>query len=339
MSDNKSEKIGILLVNLGTPTEPTPKAVRAYLAEFLSDSRVIAAPMWLWKIVLHGIILRTRPAKVAKLYQEIWTEEGSPIRAITYQQADALQKLLDDESSSTNSSSTHKEQGYAVAVGMTYGEPSLVDGLLQLRKQQVDRVVVLPLYPQYSATTTAAVHDGVARAFRQCRHIPRWDMIRDYYCHPMYIRALAESVRPYMVKWSESHRLLISYHGIPKEYADQGDPYPEHCHKTTELLVEALGLQQNQYQMAFQSRFGPKEWLKPYADEMLEGWPKEGVKHAVVLCPGFAADCLETLEEIGQEFKDIFMKSGGESYTYIPALNTDSLHIEMMAHLISDHLG
>ncbi|HGF7184956.1 TPA: ferrochelatase [Vibrio cholerae] len=315
---NNHKKLGILLANLGTPQAPTPQAVKAFLSQFLHDQRVVDMSRWLWCPLLHGIILPTRSPKVAKLYQSIWMDEGSPLMVYSRRQRDKLAELSQRP----------------VELGMTYGEPSLLDGVRKLQQQGVEQIVVLPLYPQYSATTTAAVFDGLAKALRQLPVVPELHFIRDYHDHPLYIQALAKSVRASWQLHGQGDLLLCSYHGIPKRYAQNGDIYPEHCKKTTELLAQALGLPQDKVMMTYQSQFGKEEWLQPYTDKTMEALPSQGIKKLDVICPAFSVDCLETLEEIAEQNQEIFLHSGGEAFHYVPCLNDSQSHIELMAALV-----
>lgn len=312
------KKLGVLLANLGTPDEPTPKAVKLFLSQFLHDQRVVDLTRWIWCPLLHGIILPLRSPRVAKLYQSVWMEEGSPLLVYSKRQQKKLQQHL----------------GVPVELGMTYGTPSLLSGVQALRDQGVEKIIVLPLYPQYSATTTAAVWDGLAKAMKTLRVIPEIDFITDYHDHPLYIRALADKVR---TSWSERGQgdvLICSYHGIPKRYADNGDIYPQHCQQTTHLLAQELGLSDQQVMMTYQSQFGKEEWLQPYTDKTMQALPSQGVKKIDILCPAFAVDCLETLEEISEENKHLFLEAGGEAFNYIACLNDSDRHIEMMVDLI-----
>ncbi|WP_217527508.1 ferrochelatase [Vibrio cholerae] len=318
---NNHKKLGILLANLGTPQAPTPQAVKAFLSQFLHDQRVVDMSRWLWCPLLHGIILPTRSPKVAKLYQSIWMDEGSPLMVYSRRQRDKLAELSQRP----------------VELGMTYGEPSLLDGVRKLQQQGVEQIVVLPLYPQYSATTTAAVFDGLAKALRQLPVVPELHFIRDYHDHPLYIQALAKSVRASWQLHGQGDLLLCSYHGIPKRYAQNGDIYPEHCKKTTELLAQALGLPQDKVMMTYQSQFGKEEWLQPYTDKTMEALPRQGIKKLDVICPAFSVDCLETLEEIAEQNQEIFLHSGGEAFHYVPCLNDSQSHIELMAALVKVH--
>ncbi|HBX7637642.1 TPA: ferrochelatase [Klebsiella pneumoniae] len=315
-------KTGILLANLGTPDAPTPGAVKRYLRQFLSDKRVVDTSRLLWWPLLRGVILPIRSPRVAKLYQSVWMEEGSPLMVYSRRQQQALAARLPDA---------------PVALGMSYGSPSLASAVDDLLAQGVEHIVVLPLYPQYSCSTVAAVWDELARILAKKRAIPGISFIRDYAEHPDYIHALAASVRASFAVHGEPDLLLLSYHGIPQRYANQGDDYPQRCRDTTRELVSALGLPPERVMMTFQSRFGREPWLTPYTDETLKMLGEKGTKHIQVLCPGFAADCLETLEEIAVQNREIFLEAGGKQYEYIPALNADAAHIEMMVNLTAPY--
>ncbi|HHL1956139.1 TPA: ferrochelatase [Klebsiella pneumoniae] len=315
-------KTGILLANLGTPDAPTPGAVKRYLRQFLSDKRVVDTSRLLWWPLLRGVILPIRSPRVAKLYQSVWMEEGSPLMVYSRRQQQALAARLPDT---------------PVALGMSYGSPSLASAVDDLLAQGVEHIVVLPLYPQYSCSTVAAVWDELARILAKKRAIPGISFIRDYAEHPDYIHALAASVRASCAVHGEPDLLLLSYHGIPQRYANQGDDYPQRCRDTTRELVSALGLPPERVMMTFQSRFGREPWLTPYTDETLKMLGEKGTKHIQVLCPGFAADCLETLEEIAVQNREIFLEAGGKQYEYIPALNADAAHIEMMVNLTAPY--
>ncbi len=314
-------KTGILLANLGTPNAPTPGAVKRYLRHS-SDKRVVDTSRLLWWPLLRGVILPIRSPRVAKLYQSVWMEEGSPLMVYSRRQQQALAARLPDT---------------PVALGMSYGSPSLASAVDDLLAQGVEHIVVLPLYPQYSCSTVAAVWDELARILAKKRAIPGISFIRDYAEHPDYIHALAASVRASFAVHGEPDLLLLSYHGIPQRYANQGDDYPQRCRDTTRELVSALGLPPERVMMTFQSRFGREPWLTPYTDETLKMLGEKGTKHIQVLCPGFAADCLETLEEIAVQNREIFLEAGGKQYEYIPALNADAAHIEMMVNLTAPY--
>ena len=311
----RQTKTGILLANLGTPDAPTAGAVQRYLRQFLSDKRVVDTPRILWWPLLRGVILPIRSPRVAKLYQSVWMEEGSPLMVYSRRQQKALAAHLPD---------------VPVALGMSYGKPSLASAVDELLAKEVDHIVVLPLYPQYSCSTVAAVWDELGRLLAQKRRVPGITLIRDYADDSAYIRALANSVRASFDKHGEPDLLLLSYHGIPQRYANEGDDYPQRCRDTTRELVSALDLPPEKVMMTFQSRFGREPWLTPYTDETLKMLGEKGVKHIQVICPGFAADCLETLEEIAVQNREFFLEAGGQKYEYIPALNDSADHILMM---------
>jgi ferrochelatase len=322
------EKLGILLVNLGSPEAPTPSAVRKYLSQFLSDPRVIEANRFIWWFALHGVILRIRPPKAAKSYQKVWTEDGSPLVHISRLQARAIQIKLED-----------RFRGTVIAdLAMTYGKPSIKSGLESLRKAGAHRLLILPLYPQYSATTTAAVFDQVTNVLQGWRWLPDLRMINQYHDHPKYIEALANSIKQ---QWRDQPRgelLLFSFHGIPQRYIDNGDPYFCHCQKTARLVAKKLALNENEWKVVFQSRFGREPWLEPYCSITLQELPASGVKNVDVICPGFAADCLETLEEIQMENKGLFIEAGGKVFNYIPCLNDSSDHIDALCEILTAHM-
>lgn len=314
----RQTKTGILLANLGTPDAPTPEAVKRYLRQFLSDPRVVDTSPALWWPLLRGVILPLRAPRVAKLYQSIWMEDGSPLMVYSKAQQQALAQRLPNT---------------PVALGMSYGSPSLESAVDELLASGVEHIVVLPLYPQYSCSTVAAVWDELARILARKRGIPGVSFIRDYADDSSYIDALAKSARDSFAQHGGPDLLLLSYHGIPQRYADEGDDYPQRCRDTTRELVSALGLPPEKVMMTFQSRFGREPWLTPYTDETLKMLAEKGTRHIQVMCPGFAADCLETLEEIAVQNREIFLEAGGKQYEYIPALNATPEHIEMMVNL------
>jgi len=320
-------KYGVLLVNLGTPDSPTPKALKRYLKQFLSDRRVVDLPRWQWWPILNGIILPIRSPKVAKTYAEIWTELGSPLRDFSQRQQCALKEKL-----------ALLGMPIPVELGMTYGNPSIESGIRALMAKGVERIVILPLYPQYSATTTGSVYDAVADVMASIRAIPQTRMVHHYQNDPGYIAALADSVRAHWKAHGKANKLLMSFHGIPLRYAELGDPYPLECEETARLLAAELGLKKGQWLLCYQSRFGKEPWLQPYTDETLQSMPEKGVESVDVICPAFASDCLETLEEIAVENRDYFMQAGGKSYRYIPALNDSDPHIALLAKLVVQQL-
>ncbi|EKY3197154.1 ferrochelatase [Cronobacter turicensis] len=315
----QSVKSGVLLVNLGTPQAPTSAAVKRYLKQFLSDRRVVDVPRVIWWPLLRGVILPLRSPRVAKLYKSVWMEEGSPLMVYSRRQEKALSAALGD---------------VPVALGMSYGQPSLDSAVQKLLDQHVNHIIVLALYPQYSCSTVAAVWDELARITTRYRKLPSMTLIRDYACEPTYISALAQSVQRSFEKHGEPDLLLLSYHGIPQRYANEGDDYPQRCRDTTRELVSALGIAPEKVMMTFQSRFGREPWLTPYTDETMKMLGEKGVKHIQVMCPGFSSDCLETLEEIAEQNREIFIEAGGEKFEYIPALNDDPAHIAMMKELV-----
>ncbi len=322
------ERLGILLVNLGSPDNTSTRAVRRYLAEFLWDPRVIESPRPLWWLILHGIILRFRPRKTAAMYKKIWTDQGSPLIATSRQQAQKLEHALQS-----------KIRGNVlVDVAMRYGNPSIRTALRGLRKSGAKRYLIVPMYPQYSATTTASVFDAVTDELQTWRWLPDLRFINSYHDQPAYIDALAKSI---LSHWSKRGRkpdmLVFSFHGIPRRYVDNGDPYFCHCQKTARLVAEKLLLKDTKWKVTFQSRVGREEWLQPYTDNTMKQLAHKGVKSIDVICPGFAADCLETLEEINIENREIFLSRGGTDFDYIPCLNDSDTHIHALSELIVQH--
>jgi ferrochelatase len=317
--------IAVVLVNLGTPDAPTPTAVRRYLREFLWDRRVVEVPRLLWWLVLNGIILLRRPRPVARLYAAIWTPQGSPLRVFTESLARAVGREISDPR-------------VRVFPAMTYGRPSLAALLDQLHEEQFKRVLVLPLYPQYSATTSGAVIDIVARYLLKSRRVPDIRIVSDYCERPEYLDAVAACIREQLPAGSND-RLLFSFHGIPQSYAERGDPYPGCCEATARGIAQRLALAEGTWEIAFQSRFGRQPWLQPYLDQRLAALPGEGVEGVRVVCPGFATDCLETLEEVAVENRDAFFEAGGKRYEYIPALNDSPAHARLLANLVGEHIS
>ena len=317
-------KLGVLLSNLGTPAAPTTAAVRAFLSEFLSDPRVIRLPRWLWLPVLHGIVLRTRPARAAAAYRAIWREDGSPLLYHARVQAEALQRSLD----------AHPAVDATVAIGMRYGSPSIAGAVDALLASGADPIVVLALYPQFSDTTTGSTHAAVRAALKARSGAPEVHLIEHYYQHPAYLSALADSVREHWRVHGRGERLLLSFHGLPKRYCDAGDPYAEQCADTARRLASALDCAESEWAFSFQSRMGRGEWLRPYTDATLGEWGREGIARVQVLCPGFSADCLETLEEIAITAAAQFLAAGGGTLEYIPALNQRPDHVAALAQLV-----
>lgn len=320
----RKDKIGVLLVNLGTPEAPTSSALRTYLREFLSDPRVVEVPRFIWFFVLNLIILAFRPRLSAKAYASIWQEQGSPLLINSKKISDKVRAALPKED-------------FVVELAMRYGQPSIAKTIDNMLQQGVTKLVVLPLYPQYSATTTASTFDAVAKVLMRKRQIPEFRFINQYCDNELYVEALANSVKTHWDKHGKADKLLLSYHGIPKAYWDQGDAYVCLCHKTTRLVAEKLNLSGDDIMTVFQSRFGRQEWVKPYTDKTLEALPEQGVKSIQIMCPAFSADCLETLEEIEEENKEYFLKAGGDSYQYISCLNDDAQHIDALLDVVKQH--
>jgi ferrochelatase len=327
MLPQKTAPLGVVLVNLGTPDAPTPVAVRRYLRQFLSDRRVIEIPPILWQLILNVFILPFRPKRVAKLYASIW-QGDSPMRAILQQQVSLLQQQLEG----------YLPTEIKVRAAMTYGNPSVDSVLSQLKAEGVEHIVVLPLFPQFSATSSAPVYDAVQRWTAVQRNLVNLSIIKDYFAHPSYIAAMAQSIKDFRAVHGSAQKLLMSFHGIPQPYADKGDPYPKRCRCTAAQIAQALGLKEDEWAISFQSRFGKQEWVKPYTDKLLEQWAQAGVESVQIVSPAFSADCLETLEELAEENKHTFLAAGGKHYAYIPALNSRPDHIKLMADLVTPHL-
>ena len=322
-------RTGVLLVNLGTPTAPTAAALRPYLKEFLSDPRVVEIPRPVWWLILNGIILNTRPAKSAKKYASVWTSEGSPLKVHTEKQAKLLAGFL--------ANAGHRE--LHVSWAMRYGQPSIRSQLDAMRAAGCTRILVVPLYPQYAASTTATVIDEVANCLRHWRNLPEVRYVRSFGDDAGYIEALAASVRAHWQRNGQADRLVLSFHGIPRRSLDLGDPYHCECYKTGRLLGEALQLPPERLIVSFQSRFGKAEWLKPYTQPTLEELGRSGIGSVDVMCPGFVSDCLETLEEINMECREAFLHAGGKQFSYIPCLNENQPWIEALTTLSLNHLG
>lgn len=321
----KAARVGILLLNLGTPDEPTSSAVRRYLKQFLSDRRVVEIPRVIWWLILNGIILTLRPRKSAEKYAMIWGREGSPLLTHMEHQAKMLRGFLG-------------RPDVLVEVGMSYGNPSVESAIGKLRAQGCDRILAFPLYPQYAASSTGSALDAVFRTLLKTRNMPALRTVRQYHDHPAYIEALAESVRQYWMTNGKPDKLLMSFHGVPLYTLEKGDPYHCACQKTGRLLAEALGLQAHQYVVCFQSRFGRAEWIKPYFAPLLEELGQQKARRVDVICPGFSSDCLETLEEVAMEGKATFIGAGGSEYHYIPALNEREDWIRAMVAIANHHL-
>ncbi|MBJ7538212.1 ferrochelatase [Marinomonas transparens] len=323
----KTSNYGVLIINLGTPDAPSAPAVRRFLREFLSDPRVVDLNPLLWKPILNLIILTVRPSKVAKVYQQVWMDEGSPLLVLSERLRDQLKTKLNDT----------RGNEIPIELAMTYGNPSIEDGANKLRQAGVKNILVIPMYPQFSGTTTAAAYDRLMFSLKSCPHWPGLHLLHDYADHPLYIKALANSIRAQWDKQGERRHLVLSYHGIPKRYVSNGDPYARRCEITSRLVAEALDLGDHEWTHVYQSRFGREEWLKPYADKTLKALPSMGIKKINVISPAFSIDCIETLEEVTLELGDEFKHSGGIAFDYIPALNDGLDHVALYLDLIKQN--
>ena len=321
------ENIGILITNLGTPDAPEKQELKVYLNQFLSDPRVIELPKIIWQILLKLVILQIRPAKSAEAYKKIWTKNGSPLLDISKRQLEKIKKSL---------SVSHPNMIFEI--GMRYGNPSIPSALEKLQKQKVRKLLILPMYPQYCAATTGSTFDEVTNTLQKWRWIPELRFINQYFEEEKYIQVLSNSIRSFWNKNSKPQKIIFSFHGIPKRYLLNGDPYHCFCLKTTRLVKENMGLKDEEIMTTFQSRFGKAEWLQPYTSETLKELPKKGVKNIHIISPGFSSDCLETLEELEEENREYFMESGGEKYKYIPCLNDDDEHIDVFVNLIKKNI-
>ena len=321
-------KIGILITNLGTPSATSERALRHYLGQFLSDPRVVELPRWLWRCILHGVILRIRPKRSAHAYQKVWTAEGSPLMVHTQGQCHALAQQLEQVYGDT----------VIVKFAMRYGEPAIDKVIDNMLSAGVSKLLVLPLYPQYCAATTGSTFDALAADFTHRRWLPELRFISHYHDFTGYIEALATTVEMHWQQHGRADKLVMSYHGVPLRYLHKGDPYHCECHKTSRLLAERLGLPEAQYMTTFQSRFGREQWLQPYTSDVLKSLPSKGIRSVQLICPGFAADCLETIEEIDIENRQYFLDNGGEQFDYIPALNAQDVHIQMLSALVQKNL-
>jgi ferrochelatase len=322
-------RTAVLLLNLGTPAAPTADAVGDYLAEFLSDPRIVELPRWLWWPVLHGYILRTRPRRSAEAYAKVWRNDGSPLLVFS----DRLAQAVGTEISRRTGGKV------LTALAMTYGEPSIRGTVVELMRTGVRRVLVLPLFPQYSATSTGAALDAVNRVMQTLRWPPELRTINDYHADAGYLAALASSVRSHWVEQGRGDKLLLSFHGIPEKYAAAGDPYPDQCRETARRLGDVLGIEDDDLLVTFQSRLGRQPWLRPYTDEMLEQLARQDLGTLDVACPGFAVDCLETLEEVALRYRATFLTHGGRRFRYIPALNDGSAHADALASIAIGQLS
>jgi protoporphyrin/coproporphyrin ferrochelatase len=326
-SQDGAERLGILLVNSGTPASADAAAVRRFLARFLTDPRVVELPRALWLPLLYGVVLPLRPARVAPKYRRIWSAAGSPLQDLSERLRGELTATLAQQVLAPLS----------VELGMLYSEPGVSAALGRLRGCGAQRILVLPLFPQYCGATTGAVYDQVNAELRRWRWLPELRFVADYHDHPGYIEALRGSVAQHWLSAGRTQHLLMSFHGIPERYSRNGDPYFRRCHNTARLLADELMLRENEWSVSFQSRIGPSGWLKPYTREVLEASPARGLREVTVVCPGFAVDCLETLEEIDIENRDFFMRAGGQRYQYVPALNAGSAHAQCLTELIIEH--
>ena len=317
------KKIAVIFINLGTPQAPSSGAIRTFLRKFLSDKRVVKLPRWLWLPILYCFILPFRPKKLVSAYQAIWTKEGSPLES-------GMKNLVDQMQRSQ----------YDVTYAMSYSEPSVSSVLKRyIMDTSYHQMVLMPLYPQYTSSTTGAVFDDIAKQLRHNRWIPNLSFIHSYYDHPLYISALANSVKEFWAKKPKPQKLIMSFHGIPQSEIDSGDPYAVHCQTTAQKLANTLGLEDNEWMLVYQSRFGKAPWLQPYCDKTLENLPRQGTTHVHIMCPGFSMDCLETLEEIAVENKKQFLQAGGKSYDYIPALNASEQQCQLITALLQEKLA
>ena len=327
-SHSSKPRVGVLISNLGTPNAPTKKALRAYLSQFLSDPRVVELPRLVWTVILHLVILRIRPRRSAKAYAKVWTEEGSPLAVHTQAQCQALTVKLQEKWG----------DNIVVDWAMRYGQPSIDSTLQSMMDNGVQKLLVLPLYPQYSCSTTASTFDAIAEDFRKRRWLPELRFVTSYHDNPHYIDALAESIRDHWANHGQQQKLLFSFHGVPQRYLTNGDPYHCYCLITARRVAEKLGLADDDYLACFQSRFGREPWLQPYTDHMLKSLAADGVKSVAVICPGFSADCLETIEEVDEENRRYFLESGGETFHYIPCLNSHKTHIHALSEICQQNL-
>ena len=316
-------RTAILLTNLGTPDRPVCPGLRKYLAEFLSDPRVVEFPRILWKIILNVIIINFRSPKSAAAYRKVWTDQGSPLLVSSEQLTENVNRHIGDD--------------HQAFLAMRYGNPSIEKTLKTIHDEGYRKLIVLPLYPQYSASTSASTFDAIAQTYSKQRWIPSFRFISEYHLHPTYIKAVANSIREHWKKSSKSELLLFSFHGIPQRYIDNGDPYAQHCETSSRLIAKALALETHEWKLVYQSRFGREAWLQPYCDKTLKALPARGIASVDIVCPGFSIDCLETLEEIDQENRQYFIGSGGKDYTYIPCLNDSDAHAKLICELIEDN--
>jgi len=316
---SQTSKVGILVTNLGTPDAPTSSALRRYLREFLWDRRVVEIPRAIWWFMLNFLVLPTRPKQSAKAYQKVWTKEGSPLLTNSLKQVEKLRQQFPDAQ---------------VELAMRYGNPSIESGLKKLKSANVNRLLIFPLYPQYTSSTVGSTFEAISAELNKWRLIPDLRFISQYHAHPAYITAMADHIQDHWKQHGQAELLIFSFHGIPTFHIDQGDPYLHHCKVTAEKIIQALDLKPEQWKLTFQSRFGKAEWLQPYTDKTMKDLPSQGIKSLDIFCPGFPSDCLETLEEIAEENKEYFMQAGGEKFSYIPALNDTEDHIQALSDII-----
>ena len=325
MANNKT---GVILVNIGSPEEPSKHAVAKFLRSFLSDSRVVEIPRVIWWLLLNGLVIPLRVKRVAEAYRSIWLPEGSPLTVHTQALAEKVLKTLEDSGS---------DRFTKVSWAMTYGRPSIAEKVEQLTREGADKVLLIPLFPQYSSTTTGAVYDNVANLIKRKRNVPDFYIVKEYHQHPEYIEALALRTEEHWAKYGRNDKLLMSFHGIPENYAARGDPYPQHCQSTANALAVRLKLGPQEWAISYQSRFGKQQWLQPYTSHILEQWGEQGIKSVDVICPAFSADCLETLEEVDVENRKVFIDSGGKNFSMIPCLNSHERHVRMVIKIIEEN--
>lgn len=318
-----SNKTGVVLINLGTPNRPVCPSLRTYLAEFLMDPRVVEIPRLLRLILVRGIIVNFRSHKSAANYRKIWTEEGSPLMTNSVRLTSAVAELLGDN--------------FSVELAMRYGKPSIDEKLKLLHAKGIREIVFLPLYPQYSGSTSGSTFDAIAASFKRFRWVPKLHFINSYYQHPSYIKAIADSIKIHWQKNQKAQKLVMTFHGVPQKFISRGDPYYQQCQSTAQLVADMLELNDDQWLLVFQSRLGAESWLQPYCDETLKALPKEGITSVDIICPGFSADCLETLEEIDCENREYFMQAGGQQYSYIPCLNDSQHHAKLLSEIVQEN--
>jgi len=317
-----TSKTGVLLANLGTPDRPVCPGLRKYLSEFLMDPRVIELPSLLRAILVKGIIINVRSHKSAATYREIWTEQGSPLLINSLNLGKKVSQILGGD--------------YEVEVAMRYGQPSIQDKIKALHEKGVRRIIVIPLYPQYSGATNGSTFDAVAKALSKQRWVPSLNFVSDYYGRESYVSAIGESIKAHWNEHGRKQKLVMTFHGVPKKYITRGDPYEAQCKNSAQRIAAYLNLKEDDWILVFQSRFGAEEWLQPYCDQTLQSFPEQGIKSVDMVCPGFSADCLETLEEIDQENREYFIEAGGEEYSYIPCLNDSEPHAQLLAEIVQD---